>query len=355
MKRPLLSLLATTVLLSPAVTMLDSKAMAAASSNTVTSKQTEKSVKQRLLQERIQLLEKAIGSSITKKANGMSPTKRLAYLESILAPAVPVKAADIWAKGLKLRNGALQYAVLSPQLKKSRLSEFEKQNWVTGVSSPWIEAYQIIKTKKVNATTFSYDIRFALATSTGTAGSEDFKLTVQQYKKNWYVSQISLVTKNTVPAIKPLDEKSAALLAAQATIQYWYVASGGSGSGNEQPKTFTMNDLEYRYMSSDLDTKKEFTNYLRKTYTAEAIATYMKQAKIIEHNGRLAQPNADGGSLLQWNKAQATLIRYANGIAEYELKVPYGEEGAIEFDIRRIQLKHETDGWKVNTPPEERG
>ncbi|MFT9849721.1 DL-endopeptidase inhibitor IseA family protein [Aneurinibacillus sp. REN35] len=353
MKRPLLSLMATAVLLSPAVTMLDSKAMAAASSSTVASKQTEKSVKQRLLQERIQLLEKAIGSSITKKANGMSPTKRLAYLESILAPAVPEKAADIWAKGLKLRNGALQYAVLSPQLKKSRLSEFEKQNWITGVSSPWIEAYQIIKTKKVNATTFTYDIRFTLATSTGTAGSEDFRLTVQQYKKNWYVSQISLVTKNTVPAIKPLDVKSAALLAAQATIQYWYVASGGSG--NEKLKTFTVNGLEYRYMSSDLDTKKEFINYLRKTYTAEAIATYMKQAKIIEHNGRLAQPNADGGSLLQWDKAQATLIRYANGIAEYELKVPYGEEGAIEFDICRIQLKYEKDGWKVNTPPGARG
>ncbi|MBN6187608.1 hypothetical protein JQN58_11830 [Aneurinibacillus sp. BA2021] len=352
MKRPLLSLMATAVLFSPAVASFDTKAMAASGSGTH-AKKTKKTIAQQLLEERIGMLEKVVTPSVVKKAKGMNATKRLAYLEATLAPAAPQKAADIWAKGVKLRNGALQFAVLSSDLRKKQQAKMEEQHWVTGVSSPWVANYQISKAKKVNTSTFTYDIHFSLATSTGAAGTEIYRVTVQQYKKNWYISKITLVSNNAAPAIKYPDEKSAVRLADQAIQRYWYVTSGGKTNG--KLTTFTFNGLEYRYLGSDLDTKKKFMEYLGTSYTAEAIATYMKQAKIIEHKGRMAQPNADGGSLLQWDKAQATFIRYTNGIAEYELKVPYGEEGAIEFDIRRIQLKYEANGWKVNTPPGARG
>jgi hypothetical protein len=106
-----------------------------------------------------------------------------------------------WAKGLKDRNGALQYAVLSPELKEQNLYSYESCRWVTGTSSPWIERYEIIRETKTGDETWECEVKFELATSTGPAGSSVTKVVVKQYKadaalpslhseQDCYVSQI---------------------------------------------------------------------------------------------------------------------------------------------------------------------
>jgi len=127
--------------------------------------------------------------------------RQVKLLHEAVAPAIPREAVEKWAKGVKERNGALQYAVLSPELKEQNLSGYESWGWVTGASSPWIEHYEIDKETMTGDGTWEYEVRFELADSTGTAGSAADKVAVRQYKadatlpsrhaeQNWYISQI---------------------------------------------------------------------------------------------------------------------------------------------------------------------
>lgn len=116
--------------------------------------------------------------------------RQVNLLQNALSPATPKEAVEKWAKGVKERNGALQYAVLSPQFKELRLSVYESCNWVTGTSSPWIERYEITKETQTADTAWEYQVSYEYATSTGPTGSGEQKIVVKQYEKAWYITQI---------------------------------------------------------------------------------------------------------------------------------------------------------------------
>ncbi|MDD4588745.1 MAG: copper amine oxidase N-terminal domain-containing protein [Heliobacteriaceae bacterium] len=116
--------------------------------------------------------------------------EQVKLLQAELAPKTPREAAEKWAKGVKERNGALQYAVLSPELKEQSFADYESYGWVTGMSSPWVECYEITKETKTGEDTWEYEIKFESATSTGPAGSSVDKVVVKQYNQNWYVAQV---------------------------------------------------------------------------------------------------------------------------------------------------------------------
>lgn len=111
-------------------------------------------------------------------------------LQKALAPTTPREAIEKWATGVKERNGALQYTMLSPKLKEQRLYSYESCRWVTGTSSPWVERYEIVKETQTGDGVWEYEVKFELATSTGPAGSGLHKIVVKQYEQNWYISQI---------------------------------------------------------------------------------------------------------------------------------------------------------------------
>lgn len=70
--------------------------------------------------------------------------RRLELLEKALAPATPRAAVEEWARGVQTRNGALQYALLSPELRQQKYADFVSLEWVTGASSPWVEKYGVV-------------------------------------------------------------------------------------------------------------------------------------------------------------------------------------------------------------------
>jgi hypothetical protein len=77
-----------------------------------------------------------------------------------------------------MRNGAVQYSLLSPELQKATLAQFEEVHWVPGVSSPWTEKYTVTPLTSDNRNEASFSIEFQLAASTGDAGSGKGKITV---------------------------------------------------------------------------------------------------------------------------------------------------------------------------------
>lgn len=127
---------------------------------------------------------------------------------------------------------------------------------------------------------------------------------------------------------------------------YWTVVSGGEGLRDQT--TFTQKDMEYRYMAESLETKEKLEAYLGTTYSPEKVSNLYKQLGFITHNGKLAQPNADGGSILNWEKATITQTSNSTTVKKYELKVQLGEEKEYEIMVGELGFV-EGQGWRVNS------
>jgi hypothetical protein len=117
--------------------------------------------------------------------------RRIELLESALAPASAGEAVNDWAEAVKNRNGAVQYSLLSPELKKRTLEAYRGMSWVTGVSSPWVDSYQVSEGVPSDDGSVVYDVTFALKTSTGDAGT--VKVTVGQQDGNRPITGLEYV------------------------------------------------------------------------------------------------------------------------------------------------------------------
>ncbi|MGI6317606.1 MAG: stalk domain-containing protein [Dethiobacteria bacterium] len=115
---------------------------------------------------------------------------RISLLESALAPKDPDAAVKTWAEGVKTRNGALQYAVMTPELKEESYSDFVKMNWSTGTSSPWIKSFEVYERSKVNGETYRYEVVFTYTDSTKKTFTDTQYVTVVNCEGNWLVSSL---------------------------------------------------------------------------------------------------------------------------------------------------------------------
>lgn len=108
-------------------------------------------------------------------------------------PESPDEVAELWAKGVKQRNGIIQYLALSKSLKEDLKKIIEKQDknsWITGAANTEIKDYTITK-ENLNKSTWKYKIDFktTLGTNEQNAtliiGKEDSKWRVIDIEKNF--------------------------------------------------------------------------------------------------------------------------------------------------------------------------
>lgn len=104
----------------------------------------------------------------------------------------PGNAAMVWANGLKGRNGAAQYSVMTSKLKKEYAKQLDENypNWVTGGSSPWIQSFEISEAEKADENTYLYSIVFSTMTSQGPWGDYNAKITVVKDDDFYRISEI---------------------------------------------------------------------------------------------------------------------------------------------------------------------
>jgi hypothetical protein len=120
--------------------------------------------------------------------------RQIELLQGALAPASADEAVQTWAKSVKSRNGAVQYAVLSPSLQAQTAKTYEEMNWVTGLSSPWVDSYEVSAGAQAdNKGTKTYEVSFKLKTSTGDAGSGTVKVTVGPQDDKWFITDLQQV------------------------------------------------------------------------------------------------------------------------------------------------------------------
>ncbi|HAA25506.1 MAG TPA: hypothetical protein DCE11_05225, partial [Ruminiclostridium sp.] len=70
----------------------------------------------------------------------------------------PYATVKTWAEGVKTRDGKLQYSIMSQNLKDEYYPIFDALGWVTGVSSPWVESYEIAETHMPGDDSYRYKV-----------------------------------------------------------------------------------------------------------------------------------------------------------------------------------------------------
>ena len=114
---------------------------------------------------------------------------QLIQLYESLKPSTPKEAVELCARGVKSRNGALQFAAMSPELKRATYTRFKLNYWTTGMSSPWIDKFTIegVQEERKERT---FTVGFALTTSAGEAGDFSVQVKVKEFNTNWFISEI---------------------------------------------------------------------------------------------------------------------------------------------------------------------
>lgn len=131
----------------------------------------------------------------------------------------------------------------------------------------------------------------------------------------------------------------------EAKNAFYHVVSGGQGERDQT--TFTHNGFDYRYFAESLNSMEKLQTYLSQFYTPDRVNEFIKVLGIIEHKGKLAQPNADGGSLLYWEKASIKLLNQTTSERKYEMFVPLGETSDIEPVQGELHFVPGV-GWRVH-------
>jgi iseA protein len=148
---------------------------------------------------------------------------------------------------------------------------------------------------------------------------------------------------------KQFTNQAANLLVDDALKAYWHVMSGGQQVDGAEVKTISINGTDYRYLGEDIDTKEKLKLYLGKFYTEEILETIMKDGNIVEKDGKMVQPNADGGSLMH-PSGLSEEIKSSETEAQYEFKFEVGD--TTEHVPVHISFKNDSvSGWKVDTSP----
>lgn len=146
-----------------------------------------------------------------------------------------------------------------------------------------------------------------------------------------------------------LTSSKAKQLALSARQHYWATMTGHIEKVKNtkcSSTTFNYKGTDYRYFCGEINTKKKVIKYLNEVFTINAINKGFKKYKFVEYKGKLAQPNADSGSLLEWDKAKAKLIYQRKDIRLYEFTVPYGEK--VQYEKIKITFVKVRGKWQIN-------
>jgi len=145
----------------------------------------------------VRAVAEAMGATVTwdqsnnqVNITGNGQSFRISNLERALAPKTAPEAAASWAEGVQTRNGAWQYAVMTPDLKKEFYEEFASLNWVTGTSSPWVKSFEVKGLGSAGDDICRYSVTFVWTDSTGSVSESTQHITVKNIDGTWLVDSV---------------------------------------------------------------------------------------------------------------------------------------------------------------------
>ena len=110
-----------------------------------------------------------------------------------LGATSPKQVVKLWVKAEQTRNGVFHYAVACDELKKKIIKEWgepQENFWIIGVSSPWLDKYEILSNKKLNNSCYETTIKFFWITSAGPSDPTQNTLVIVKNKDIWCVKEV---------------------------------------------------------------------------------------------------------------------------------------------------------------------
>lgn len=120
--------------------------------------------------------------------------QRVGKLENYFDRTTPEAVAKLWGEAVRERNGAVQYALFSEELKGKTYDDFVSINWHTGVSNPHVTGFSI--GKPVQAKDGQTEIKVVLRYEVSGEDPVDstsilsLKQTQKEINDNWYITSI---------------------------------------------------------------------------------------------------------------------------------------------------------------------
>lgn len=122
----------------------------------------------------------SIFSKVDKEDNFSRLIKGFAF------PKSGEEAVKMYAEAAKNRNGVIQYALLSDVLRAEKYNDYSGLNFVTGVSSPWIDSYNVTKIDDNH-----FDIVFTYRTSVPADSFENqVKISTGEKNEYWVITSL---------------------------------------------------------------------------------------------------------------------------------------------------------------------
>jgi len=124
--------------------------------------------------------------------------QQIYMLQKAVEASTPEQAIETWARAVKTRNGALQYAMIDPDKRSLVLKAMQERNWVTGLSSPWLERYKISKGTKQKNGSVLFNVQFDYRTSDDVNKKiawkdiEAFPVKVSKKEGSWYIENTDI-------------------------------------------------------------------------------------------------------------------------------------------------------------------
>lgn len=120
--------------------------------------------------------------------------RRVGHLENYFDRRTPESVASLYGEAVKTRNGALQYALFSKELKDKTYDDFISMDWHTGVSSPHVSDYSISKPIREEEGEATINVVLRYKASDGDPLDETCTLYLEQTQKeindDWYITSI---------------------------------------------------------------------------------------------------------------------------------------------------------------------
>ncbi|GKU25774.1 hypothetical protein [Clostridium folliculivorans] len=135
-----------------------------------------------------------------KKDNLITPEQTKAQVELFkqaldeFGATSPEQVISIWAKSEKTRNGVYHYSVSCKDLKANIIKDLgvPKDNyWIYGVSSPWLDRYDVISKNKISDTEYIVKLKFFWSTSSGPFNTTENTLRIIQTGDIWCVKEVT--------------------------------------------------------------------------------------------------------------------------------------------------------------------
>lgn len=110
----------------------------------------------------------------------------------------PEQAALVWATGVQSRNAAIQYSVMTKKLKTDYAEQLEtttyQGNWVTGMSSPWVDTFEISDRTVSIPGEIKIAVVFNTISSAGLDGKYQALLTIIKEDSFWRIKSLQMDT-----------------------------------------------------------------------------------------------------------------------------------------------------------------